>query len=124
MTDLLLAAAPLPLRIAAGAAAALLALFGLFMLWGGRDFDPPPLDDRGDNPPPPRTPLHALRRDLSRPARTALGIAALILAWHAVAWTNPHLPLIQVPLTRWWALALGIFLAVWGSLAIDRYERR
>jgi hypothetical protein len=120
----LLAATPLPLRIAAISAAALLALSGLFMLWGGRDFSEPPLDDQGDNPPPRRTPLHALRRNLSRPARTALGICALILAWHAVAWTHPHLPLIQVPLARWWALAVGTFLAVWGSLAIDRYERR
>lgn len=117
---LLIAAAPLPLRIVAGLAAALLAVFGLWMLWGGRDFSPEP-EEPGDSPA--RSPLHAFRRSLSRPSRTAIGMSALVVAYHAVAYTNPQQPLVQVPIDRWWALALGVLIVIWASLAMDRYER-
>lgn len=110
-----------PLQVGAYALAAILVPFGIFMLWGGRDFTPPPLDDELHPPPPPRTPLHALRNTLSRASRTTVGLCALIAAYHAVAWTHPHLHLLQVPLQRWWILAMGIFLALWSSLAMDRH---
>jgi hypothetical protein len=112
---------PLGLRIGAIALAALLVPLGAWLLWGGREFDEKPLDDRGENPPPPRTRLHAFRDSLSRPSRTAIGLASVFTAYHAIAYTHPKIDLLQVPIERWWALALGVLIAVWSSLAMDRY---
>ncbi|HYE63315.1 MAG TPA: hypothetical protein VD997_15090 [Phycisphaerales bacterium] len=110
-----------PLQIGAYVLAAILVPFGIFMLWGGRDFTPPPLDDELHPPPPPRTRLHAFRATLTRATRTAFGLCSLITAWHAIAWTHPKVHLLHVPLDRWWVLALGVLIAVWSSLAMDRH---
>jgi hypothetical protein len=119
---LLGAASPvaLPLRAGAIAAAAVLAPIGVWMFWGGRDFEARPLDDRLENPPPPRSRFHGFRESLSRPSRTAIGLAALVTAYHLIAYTHPAINLLQVPLERWWVLALGVLIAVWSSLAMDR----
>lgn len=118
---ILLIGATQSLRVAAAVAAALLTLFALWMLWGGRDFSPEEPED-GDRPAPNF--LQAFRRSLSRSSRSVLGMSALVVGYHLVAYANPHLPLVQVPFDRWWALALGVLIVIWASLAMDRLERR
>ena len=112
---------PLPLQVGAIVLAGVLVPLGIWMLLGGRDFSPTPLDDLEQPRPPARTPLHAWRASLSRSSRTAVGLCSLILAWHGVAWTQPQVHMIQVPMDRWFVLALGVFIAVWSSLAMDRW---
>jgi|GEM_PF-1603301 len=115
-----LAAVAVPLQVGAGVLAAVLLPFGGWMLWGGRDFSARPLDDELHPAPPARSPLHAFRDSLSRSSRTAVGLCSLIVAYHAVAYTQPHVNLIQVPIERWWILVLGVLITVWSSLAMDR----
>jgi hypothetical protein len=120
-----LAPAPVPFAFRVGAIvlAAVLVPFGVWMLWGGRDFSPKPLDDHLHPPPPPRTRLHGFRESLTRASRTTLGLCAIIVAYHAVAYTHPRIDLMQVPIERWWVLALGVLIAVWASIGMDRWFR-
>jgi hypothetical protein len=118
-----LAAVAVPLQVGAGVLALVLIPLGVWMLWGGRDFEQKPLDDDLHPTPPPRTRLHGFRESLSRSSRTTLGLSSLIIAYHALAYTQPHVNLIQVPIERWWVLVLGVLIAVWSSLAMDRWFR-
>jgi hypothetical protein len=65
------------------------------------------------------------RRTLREPTRLVLGVSALLLGYHLSAWVLPStwMPF-RVPEHRWWILVLGVLLAVSGSLAMDRWERR
>jgi hypothetical protein len=96
---------------------ALLALAGLWLIWGGRHVV---TDDS-----PPRAPLPRWRASLSHPSRTAIGLSLLFVAYHAAAYASPiQGRLLMVPKERWWIVIAGPAVVIIASLLIDRMERR
>lgn len=67
--------------------------------------------------------LKTLRSQLTPPSRMVSGLCMILLAYHAAAYISPdHWFGLKVPLERWYILLGGIFLALGGTLAIDRFE--
>jgi hypothetical protein len=62
---------------------------------------------------------------LTAPTRYALGLCAIALGYHLVAWASPPawFP-VSVPMERWWVVVAGVALTVGGALLGDRIERR
>ncbi|MFO0831359.1 MAG: hypothetical protein U0637_05875 [Phycisphaerales bacterium] len=62
------------------------------------------------------------RMRLSDPTRMVVGLSAVLLGYHVVAWTTSD-RLLAVPVERWWVLALLILVGVGASLGMDRKQR-
>lgn len=62
---------------------------------------------------------------LTAATRYAMGLSAIALGYHLVAWASPPawFP-VSVPIERWWLVVVGVALAVGGALFGDRIERR
>ncbi len=57
--------------------------------------------------------------------RYAIGLSAIALGYHLVAWASPPawFP-VSVPIERWWLVVVGVGLTIGGALFGDRIERR
>lgn len=98
-------------------AAVPLVLGGLWVLRGGRAFDPEQASKRQDLGMEPRP-------RVSQASKTVLGLCLLIVGYHVAAYTAPaSWDLLRVPLDRAWILGLGLAAAVGVSLGTDRLER-
>lgn len=64
----------------------------------------------------------AERAGLTAPTRMTVGITAILVGYHLVAWSVPR-PMFGVPVDRWWIVACVAVLAVVGALVADRVER-
>lgn len=98
-----------------------LVLAGLWMLRGGRVFDP---ERAGTNRDPGRQdPGMNPRPRISQASKTVVGLCLLIVGYHLAAYTAPAAwNLLRVPLDRAWILALGLAAAVGVSLGTDKLE--
>lgn len=98
-----------------------LVLGGLWMLRGGRAFDPGQASKRQDLGMEPGP--HVLW-GMSQASKTVVGLCLLIVGYHVAAYTAPaSWDLLRVPLDRAWILALGLAAAVGVSLGTDGLER-
>lgn len=63
--------------------------------------------------------------ELTAPTRYAVGLSAIALGYHLVAWASPPawFP-VSVPIERWWLVVIGVVLTIGGALFGDRIERR
>ena len=98
--------------------AAPLIVVGLWMLRGGRSFDPERASTR-QNPG-----VESVAR-ISQATRTVVGLCLLIVGYHVAAYTAPaSWDLLRVPVDRAWILGLVLAAAVGVSVGTDRLERR
>ena len=85
---------------------------GLVLLMRARRTPP---DVRCDPPLPLVGPVR-------RATLLTLGICTVVGGYHLAAWSVPAWLPLHVPMHRWWMLALGLTLAVAGTLLAERLE--
>ena len=67
----------------------------------------------------------ACRDGFTGPTRLTIGLSAMLVGYHAAAWMCPsHWLDLRVPLSRWWLLAVGVFVALAVSEVSERVRRR
>lgn len=67
----------------------------------------------------------AWRDGLTQPTRLVLGLCAILVGYHVLAYVLPgHWLPLRVPVERWWWLGVGVVLAVGATLGLDKMEKR